>query len=42
MVVEVSGRNGTLDFAVVQRRLEQIAGVSRVLLKESRDRPQRF
>src|SRR5438093_7388233 len=37
VLVEVAGRNGNLDSATVQRRLEQIAGVSRVSLKESRD-----
>jgi ABC-2 type transport system ATP-binding protein len=30
ILVEISGRNGSLDFAAVQKRLEQIAGVSRV------------
>jgi ABC-2 type transport system ATP-binding protein len=33
MVVEVAGRNGSLDPAAVQRKLEQIAGVSRVIPK---------
>jgi ABC-2 type transport system ATP-binding protein len=37
VMVEVSGRNANLDFAALQRRLEQIAGVSRVLIKQSRD-----
>jgi ABC-2 type transport system ATP-binding protein len=37
VLVEVSGRNGSLDFASVQRRLEQVAGVSRVVAKQSRD-----
>src|SRR6266567_3968922 len=37
VLVEVSGRNGNLNSASVQHRLEQIAGVSRVSLKESRD-----
>jgi ABC-2 type transport system ATP-binding protein len=37
VIVEVSGRNGSLDFAVVQQRLEQVAGVSRVVVKQSRD-----
>jgi len=37
VMVEVSGRNGSLDFAALQRRLEQIAGVSRVQIKQSRD-----
>jgi ABC-2 type transport system ATP-binding protein len=35
VVVEVAGRNGNLESATVQRRLEQIAGVSRVICKES-------
>jgi len=35
--VEVAGRNGKLDSASIQHRLEQVAGVSRVSLKESRD-----
>ena len=33
VLVEVAGRNGSLDPAEVQRKLEQIAGVSRVLSK---------
>src|SRR5580692_3507741 len=33
VIVEVAGRNGSLDFAVVQRRIEQIPGVSRVTAK---------
>jgi ABC-2 type transport system ATP-binding protein len=37
VLVEVAGRNGNLDSATVQRRLEQISGVSRVVFKESRD-----
>src|SRR5947199_268467 len=37
VLVEVSGRNGNLNSTSVQHRLEQIAGVSRVSLKESRD-----
>src|SRR5881296_1068504 len=36
VLVEVAGRNGALDSANVQHRLEQIAGVSRVSLKEKR------
>jgi len=35
VLVEVAGRNGNLDSATVQRRLEQIAGVSRVIFKET-------
>ena len=34
--VEVAGRNGELSAAAVQKRLEQVPGVSRVLVKETR------
>src|SRR5881275_266762 len=34
VLVEVAGRNGNLESATVQRRLEQIAGVSRVIFKD--------
>src|SRR5690348_14013578 len=37
MLVEVAGRNGNLDSATVRSRLERIAGVSRVSLKDNRD-----
>ena len=37
IVVEVAGRNSSLDPAVVQHRLEKIAGISRVTPKQSRD-----
>jgi ABC-2 type transport system ATP-binding protein len=37
IAVAVEGRDGTLDSAVVQQRLEQVQGVSRVLLRDSRD-----
>jgi gliding motility-associated transport system ATP-binding protein len=37
VLIEVSGRNGSLDSAAVQRRLEQVAGVSRVVVKQNRD-----
>ncbi|HET6143044.1 MAG TPA: ATP-binding cassette domain-containing protein [Candidatus Acidoferrales bacterium] len=33
VIVEVAGRNGSLDAATVQHKLEQISGVSRVLPK---------
>jgi ABC-2 type transport system ATP-binding protein len=33
VLVEVAGRNGSLDPAAVQRRLEQVTGVSRVVFK---------
>jgi ABC-2 type transport system ATP-binding protein len=42
VVVEVSGRNGSLDFAAVQQRLEQVAGVNRVIVKQSRDNHNSF
>src|SRR3990172_3013587 len=35
VLVDVSGRNGKLDLANVQQRLGQIAGVSRVVVKDS-------
>jgi ABC-2 type transport system ATP-binding protein len=37
VMVEVSGRNGSLDPTLVQRTLEQIAGVSRVISRTSED-----
>jgi len=37
VLVEVSGRDGSLDFAAVQQRLEQVAGVSRVVAKQRQD-----
>ncbi len=36
ILVEVAGRNGALDAQAVVHRLQQIAGVSRVLTKDSR------
>ena len=36
VLVEVAGPDGVLDEAVVQRRLEQVPGVSRVLPKQAR------
>jgi ABC-2 type transport system ATP-binding protein len=42
VLIEVSGRDGTLDFAAVQRRLEQVAGVSRVVAKHNRDNHSSF
>ncbi|MEJ7604763.1 MAG: ATP-binding cassette domain-containing protein [Bryobacteraceae bacterium] len=35
--IEVESRTGNLDSAVVQQRLEQVSGVSRVLPREQRD-----
>ena len=37
LLVEVAGRDSVLDVPAVQRRLEQIGGVSRVVLRENRD-----
>jgi ABC-2 type transport system ATP-binding protein len=42
LLVEVSGRNGSLDFAAVQRRLEQIAGVSRVVARQRQENRNSF
>jgi gliding motility-associated transport system ATP-binding protein len=36
VLVEVAGRNGELSAAVVRQRLEQVPGVSRVVVKETR------
>jgi ABC-2 type transport system ATP-binding protein len=38
IAVGVESRNGSIEPLVVQQRLEQVAGVSRVLPRESRDR----
>ena len=38
VLVEVAGRNGGLETAAVQQKLEQVSGVSRVLSKEQNDR----
>src|SRR5271169_6056188 len=37
VVLEVEGRNGSLDSHTIQLRLETVNGVSRVVLKDSRD-----
>src|ERR1035438_3117206 len=37
LLVEVAGHNVALDAPTVQRRLEEVGGVSRVVLRESRD-----
>ena len=42
VLVEVAGRDGKLDSDRVQRRLEQIAGVHRVILKGSRENRHTF
>jgi ABC-2 type transport system ATP-binding protein len=36
VLIEIAGRNGQLDRSSVERRLAQVAGVSRVVLRESR------
>ena len=38
IVLEVAGRNGTLEPSTVQQKLEKISGVSRVLCKQQVDR----
>jgi len=42
VLVEVAGRNGVLEFAQVQRRLEQVPGVSRVQFKHAGDNRSTF
>jgi ABC-2 type transport system ATP-binding protein len=42
LLVEVAGRNGDLDSAAVQKRLEQISGVSRVLCKDKKQNRSTF
>ena len=42
VLVEVSGRNGSLDFVAVQRRLEQVAGVIRVVAKQGQENRNSF
>jgi ABC-2 type transport system ATP-binding protein len=42
VLVEVMGRNGNLESATVQRRLEQVAGVNRVVVKSSLDNRKTF
>ena len=37
VVMEIGGRNGNLEVASVQRKLEEVAGVSRVLCKQQID-----
>jgi ABC-2 type transport system ATP-binding protein len=37
VMLEVEGRNGAIDAQTIQHRLETVNGVSRVLLKDSRD-----
>lgn len=37
VLVEVAGRNGNLQSSIVQQKLEQVAGVSRVLCKQQVD-----
>ena len=42
VLVEVVGRNGNLESETVQRRLEQVAGVNRVVVKASLDNRKSF
>src|SRR5438477_5884222 len=42
VLVEVVGRNGNLESSAVQRRLEQVAGVNRVMVKASFDNRKTF
>jgi ABC-2 type transport system ATP-binding protein len=42
VLVEVEGRDGPLEATSIQRRLEQVSGVSRVIFKDSRDGRARF
>jgi ABC-2 type transport system ATP-binding protein len=42
VMLEVEGRDGNLDPKVIQNRLERIAGVSRVILKDARDNRSSF
>ena len=42
MQVEVAGRNGSLDSSTVQHALEQVSGVTRVALKQTRDNRNTF
>jgi ABC-2 type transport system ATP-binding protein len=37
VLLEVAGRNGKLEVPIVQHKLEQVSGVSRVLCKEQFD-----
>ncbi|MGH9742166.1 MAG: ABC transporter ATP-binding protein [Candidatus Acidiferrum sp.] len=37
VLVEVAGRNGLLDHAAIQSRLEKVSGVSKVVFKEKRE-----
>ena len=37
VVVEVGSRNGDLDYAAIQKRLERVSGVNKVIFKEKRE-----
>lgn len=37
VLIEIAGRNGSLDVPIVQHKLEQVSGVSRVLCKQQID-----
>ena len=42
LLIEVAGRNGDLDSAAAQKRLEQISGISRVLFKDQKQNRSTF
>jgi len=42
VLVEVEGRDSALDIPIVQQRLEQVSGVSRVVLKDTRSNRSTF
>src|SRR6202795_3835329 len=42
VLVEVAGRNGDIDSATVQKRLEQISGVGKVLFKNKKQKRSKF
>ena len=42
VLVEVEGRQGTLDPAAIQQRLERVSGVSRVTMRDSRENRSTF
>ncbi|MGB2652893.1 MAG: hypothetical protein WAN62_03870, partial [Candidatus Acidiferrum sp.] len=37
VLVEVAGRNGAIDCAAIQSKLEKVSGVNKVVVKEQRD-----
>ena len=42
MFVEVAGRNGQIDTAVVQARIAKVAGVNRIVLKDKQPTYSKF